>query len=223
MAPLIPSRFLFRFAIPVHKVTCIPRKGSKTESEGLLNLPSNCALPDFSEFDQQTSFAEIRLAWNEAGLGISAIVNGRKTPPAGNPENSWSSDSLHLWIDTRNTQTIHRAGRFCHHFAIVPTAGKKSRPGLSIRQWAIPRAREESPLADPETFQGSYTQLPNGYRLDAWIPAAALQGFDPDSYRRLGFYYYLRDSELGEQFLSVNQEFPFATDPSLWWTLELTS
>jgi hypothetical protein len=34
-------------------------------------------------------------------------------------------------------------------------------------------------------------------------------------------YYHIRDQELGDQFLSVGWEFPFADDPSLWAVLEL--
>ena len=60
-----------------------------------------------------------------------------------------------------------------------------------------------------------------GYRLEGWLPASVLHGFDPESQSRLGFYYALRDSEFGEQFLSVGQDFPYAIDPSLWSTLEL--
>jgi hypothetical protein len=38
----------------------------------------------------------------------------------------------------------------------------------------------------------------------------------------LGFTYFIFDRELGQQFFSLGSEFPFASDPSLWGTLELT-
>ena len=60
-----------------------------------------------------------------------------------------------------------------------------------------------------------------GYRLEAFLPAAALAGFDPEQHPRLGVSYAVRDQELGDQFLSVNGDFPFADDPSLWAVLEL--
>lgn len=223
MSPLIPSRFLFRFSIPVQEVSGIPRTAKKAGSEKLLNLPAGCTLPDFGEFDQKTTFGELRLAWNRTGLGFSVHVTGKKEPVRGKPESPWESDSLHLWIDTRNTQSIHRASRFCHHFVAVPTIGGKKKSSAVVQQLQIPRAREESTLADPEQLLGHSEETSGGYLLEAWLPAEALHGFDPDSNARLGFYYYLRDSELGEQYLSVNQEFPFATDPSLWWTLELNA
>lgn len=221
--PLIPPPFLFRFSIPVRELQKIPLTSKKAGAEFALNLPPDCSLPDFAEFEQRKPFGELRLAWNKNGLGFSVQVVGKKEAVRSKPENPWESDSLHLWIDTRNTQTIHRASRFCHHFVAVPPPGGKKKASADIRQLQIPRAREESALADPDQLLGRCEPTKDGYLLEVWLPAESLHGFDPDSNSKLGFYYYLRDSELGEQYLSVNQEFPFATDPSLWWTLDLKS
>ena len=64
-------------------------------------------------------------------------------------------------------------------------------------------------------------RMKGGYRLEAFLPAAALNGFDPQEHPRLGVYYSVRDQELGDQFLSVGWDFPFSDDPSLWAVLEL--
>jgi hypothetical protein len=60
-----------------------------------------------------------------------------------------------------------------------------------------------------------------GYEVEAFLSAGVLNGFDPDQNRRLGIFYAIRDAERGEQTLSVDAEFPFAEDPSLWSVLEL--
>jgi len=221
--PLIPPPFLFRFSIPVRELQQIPFTGKKAGSEFALSLPPDCSLPDFAEFEHRKPFGELRLAWNNNGLGFSIQVSGKKEAVRSKPENPWESDSLHVWIDTRNTQTIHRASRFCHHFVAIPTPGGKKKASAVVQQLQIPRSREESSLANPDQLLGRCEQTKDGYLLEVWLPAEYLHGFDPDSNSKLGFYYYLRDSELGEQYLSVNQEFPFATDPSLWWTLDLKS
>ena len=57
--------------------------------------------------------------------------------------------------------------------------------------------------------------------LEGFLPAAALNGFDPEQNPRLGFYYAVRDAELGEQVLNVGSDFPYWEDPSLWSVLEL--
>ena len=36
-----------------------------------------------------------------------------------------------VWIDTRNTQNIHRAGRFCHRFAFLPV-GAGGKPDVRL-------------------------------------------------------------------------------------------
>ncbi|GAB4138202.1 MAG: hypothetical protein Tsb009_06160 [Planctomycetaceae bacterium] len=63
----------------------------------------------------------------------------------------------------------------------------------------------------------------NGYWLEAWLSADILTGYDPGNHPALGFSYLLRDSELGDQFLTVGTEFPVSHDPSLWTSLELIS
>jgi len=62
-----------------------------------------------------------------------------------------------------------------------------------------------------------------GYVVECFLPAAALHGFDPEQNRKLGFYYDVRDLELGEQTAGMEGDFPFAEDPSLWSVPELTN
>lgn len=217
MAQIVPHAFLFRYSLPVQHVPRLPRKGRK-----LLNLPKSCRLPDLGVLDDQKSFGDIRAAWNNQGFGISVHVSGKQAPLRCNLDNPAESDGLQVWIDTRNTQSIHRASRFCHHFCVLPAGAGKQRDEPSAVQVPIARAREETPLADPKKIPVAVERLQNGYRLEAWFPAAVLQGFDPAASPLFGFYCYLRDSELGEQFLTVGREFPFASDPSLWVTLELS-
>ncbi len=61
----------------------------------------------------------------------------------------------------------------------------------------------------------------DGYRLECFIPAAAMMGFEPGEHPRLGFTYAVIDRELGEQTFSVGRPMPYDEDPSLWATLEL--
>ena len=88
-------------------------------------------------------------------------------------------------------------------------------------QAPILRAREEAPRVDTVEIRLACAASKSGYLLEAWLPASVLNGYDPEAQSRLGFYYALHDAELGDQFLSVGPDFPFAVDPSLWSTLEL--
>ena len=54
------------------------------------------------------------------------------------------------------------------------------------------------------------------------LPGSQLHGYrQVDELRQLGFYCVVRDTELGEQPLTVTDDFPYASDPSLWVQLEL--
>ena len=210
MNQVVPSRFLFRYVFTVPHVTV------KSETTPLpLSL------------DNALSFSTLKLAWNEAGLGLNLQLTGRQQAPRCDPGSPETSDGLFLWIDTRNTQTIHRAGRFCHTFCFLPTGGGPEGSEAVALPRAIGRAREEPPPPPPEALAAHSHVTDDGYQLDAWLGSSALHGWEIDSgsstgvAARLGFYWSVHDSEQGDQVLSIPDEFPFAHDPSLWATLEL--
>lgn len=212
---LLPPSFLFRYNFPVKYEGKLPRRGGK-----LLGLSSEFALPRLCSLDERPAIGELRLAWNERGLGIGLSVGGSTKRSTRAPSKA-EDRQLQVWIDTRNTQNVHRAGRYCHHFGLFPKGGGVDGARPLVRQYAIARAREEAPRCDLSEIQISSQFGGTGYELEAWFPITSLHGFDPESSPRLGFYYHLTDDELGEQFLAMAQGFPFANDPSQWVTLEL--
>ena len=218
MSALLPPEFLFRYTFSAKRITGLPRRGKR-----LLNLPAECALPSLAGLAKRAEFGEVRIAWNDRGLGVSVTVAGKSGPPLSDPEKLGQSDGLRLWIDTRCTQTVHRAGRFCHQFALLPVGGGEDGLQPIATLWPVARANEDPPAYDSDLLPVQSKISDRDYRLEAWIPADALHGYDPESQPRLGFSYLLNDSELGRQFLSVSDEFPFDADPSLWCTLELVS
>lgn len=222
MPEIVPEPFLFRFSIPVRKLENLPRRGKR-----LLDLPSDFELPDFGSLRGAPPTGRLRVAWNDDGLGFSLTVNGKHLEPECNERTPMLSDGLQVWIDTRNTQTIHRAGRYCHHFCFAPTgAGRDADQPFAVQQ-PIAQAKEQTPLAAQGKIAVNSELRTGGYLLEAWLRADQLQGFDPKSDRetdtatRLGFFFLVRDRELGHQTLTVDDRFPFAFDPSLWSTLEL--
>ena len=77
--PLLPTRFLFRFAAPcLHE----PRLGAVAPSE----LGPEFRLPVLEEIDGQRPLGDVRAAWSEAGLGFSVRLEGKKHP-------SWCRES----------------------------------------------------------------------------------------------------------------------------------
>jgi len=220
MPPLIPNRFLIRVAHPCPYIKDAPRN-VEDEDDHLVDLPESARLQNFADLDGLQNFADVRLGWNEFGLAVQLEVKGKEQLPAGDADKPKSSDGLSLWIDTRDARASHRASRFCHHFLFLATGGGADKDEPFVAQAKINRAQQDAPMANlaDVLFRGRQTK--SGYRLEAFLPISVLSGFDPDQHPRLGVYYVVRDQELGDQHLSVNWEFPFADDPSLWSVLEL--
>ena len=222
VASLFPHGVLFRVRLPVRHVEGLPRDGAP-----LLDLPEACRLPDFSELEEGRRFGELRAAWNRKGVGFQVEVRGKTGPPVCDARDPTSSDGLQLWMATRTMEGVHRANRFCYYFCVLPGgAGEGGRQPVA-RHLPIPRARENPPPTVSSPIWVWSEIRPNGYTLEVWFDRELLYGFDPDEMAVggqnpiLGFYYLLKDCELGEQYLSVGRDLPFASHPSLWSTLEL--
>ncbi len=211
---LVPARFLFHFAIPCRLCHALA-------SSAPVRLDETFRLPSFEALDERPSFADVRAAWNETGLGFSLRVERKRLPARCLRDRPTECDGFQVWIDTRATHTIHRASRFCHQFVFLPTGGGARRDAAWAQQLWINRARENARRADPREIVVRGERRVDGYWLDAFLSAAALTGYDPGEHPRLGFIYLVRDEELGEQTFTASPEFAFDDDPSLWATLEL--
>src|SRR5438093_12228740 len=207
--PLLPSRFLVRVAYP-----CLYLKE-------LLDLPESCHIDNFAAADERRNFAEVRLAWNELGLGLQVEVKGKQQAPQGDVSRPRGSDGVTLWIDTRDARTSHRASRYCHQFHFLPIGGGPEHDEPVFVQTKINRALQDAPISSSSAVSFRCRHFKGGYEMEAFLPAAVLNGFDPEQNPRLGFYYAVRDAELGDQVLSVGSEFPYWEDPTLWSVLEL--
>ena len=214
---LVPHRFLFRVAHPCRYVKWMPIR----EDVRLLELTPEHRIENFAAMDEQKNFAEVCLAWNEFGLGLQVEVRGKQQLPVGNPERPRGSDGVTLWLDTRDARTGHRASRYCHQFHFLATGAGPEHDEPAFVQTKINRALEDAPLAAAGSVLLKVHSRKSGYLLEAFLPASALNGYDPEEHRRLGFFCSMRDDELGEQLLNVTPEFPFWEDPSLWSVLEL--
>src|SRR5688572_16252748 len=116
---LVPARFLFRVAHPCRYLQQMPLE----KGDELLNLPESCRIDNFAGLDETRNFADVRLAWNELGLGVQAQIRGKEQPVSCDATRPRSSDGLTLWIDTRDARTSHRASRYCHQFHFLPAGG----------------------------------------------------------------------------------------------------
>ena len=219
MPPLVPNRFLVRVSHPCPYFKAMPADAE--EAERLFDLPESARLHNFANLDGRDNFADVRLAWNDFGLGLQVTVTAKSQPPVGDADKPGTADGLTLWLDTRDARAGHRGSRTCHQFHFLAAGGGPDKLDAAVRQTKVNRAQQDAPLCSPADIAFMSHTLKGGYRLEAFLPAGVLFGFDPAEHPRLGVYYHARDAELGDQYLGVTSDFPFADDPSLWEVLEL--
>jgi len=215
MEALISPPMLFRFAVP-----CL-RTDERWSASGI-KLGEQYRLPCFAELAGKKPYADVRLGWSEQGIALSVTVNGKQQPPWCRDSRIDDSDGMQIFIDTRNTQNIHRAGRFCHRFAFLPIGSGRQLDEPVAVLLAINRAKESPREIESGALKVRCQRLAGGYSLEGFIPAAALTGYSPADQPAIGFSYAVIDRELGWQTFSVGPELPFVEDPSLWGTLDLS-
>jgi hypothetical protein len=214
---LVPHQFLFRVSYP-----CRYRKQMPCDDEdAVVDLPETYRLENLAAMDGRSAFADVRMAWNESGLGFQFEVRGKQQVPQGDASRPRGSDGVTLWIDTRDARASHRASVFCHQFHILATGGGPEHDEAVLVPAKIHRALENAPLCQPSEVPFQCVHAKGGYRLEVFFPAQVLNGFDPEQNRRLGFFYAVMDLELGEELLSLAGDYPYWEDPSLWSVLEL--
>lgn len=211
-----PSRMLFR------PVALCPRLEPPPPIDGdLADWEGVPPLTDLGDLDGEAGFAQVQVAWSEAGLFIAyrcpkpegAVVVNRRRPHAG--------DGLQVWVDTRATQDAHRASRFCHHFILLPRGGGPGGADAVAWQVNIRRARERPPLCDPRRISVASVIGEGFYTIEAHLPAEVLHGFEGHAGERIGFNYLAHDIPAGRRHWSAPPDLPVETDPSLWGLLEL--
>lgn len=219
MDHIVPPSLLFDFRLTV---PACPGPSSRAAGR-LLNLPDSARLFIPGAMNQQPNFATVRLGWNTDGLAVSVAVEGRKSALSGSSKDISRSDSILLWIDTRPAGSVHRATEYCHHFTCLPVDEHiDGKPSVVVGPIAQQRAQRIE--SDPRRMLCRTHVKKDGYEFELWLPATQLYGFrEIAELGRIGFYCVVQDRELGDQPLSVGDDFPVAFDPSTWIQMELQS
>jgi hypothetical protein len=165
--PLLPTRFLFRFA-----ADCLYLPGLAPDAE----LGEQHLLPALGELEGQAQIGDVRAAWSEAGLLLAVRVDGKQHPLWCRENRLEDSDGLQVWIDTRDTHNIHRASRFCQRFIFLPAGAGRQNDQPLADQLLIDRARENATPVRPGQLKARAKVSKSGYQMSAFIPAAAMTG-----------------------------------------------
>ena len=209
----VSKNLLFRY-----RVACKKFAG---DQKSKFQLPKENGFPDLGEFENRNSYGDVRVGWDEEGIYLSAEVTGKRQSLWCRETQLLDSDSIQVWIDTRDTHNVHRASKFCHWFLLLPTGGGPTNDRPIASMLKINRSKEDSPAINRFKVEIDSKVTKDGYRLTAFIPGKCLNGWDASDNRNLGFNYAIVDRELGWQSLAIGPELPMTEDPSLWQTLQL--
>lgn len=221
----IPQNSFFRFRIPCRHTTSLWSKEGVALDESF-RLPFLASLNEDSNAtnkpSQRPSY-DFRIGWNEKGFVISLDVFGKSQRPWCRTVHPDESDGLQLCLDTRNIKDVHRATRFCHRLVFLPTQGTSGKIQPCVVWLPIHRAKDHPNPINLNSIRLTSQIKATGYRLDIFLPAETLTGYDPNENPEIGFHFILADKELGNQYFLLQPPLPIDQDPSLWGTLELVS
>jgi len=213
MIDLICRRSFFQFEIPIHYCARPPRVDGDVSKWNLKHM-----VPPLVQVEGEEPFADVYFAWNESGFHAAFDVPDRGTYPQCDAKHWWKKNGLRLCIDTRDARDIKRGTRFCHFFYILPSGGGRDGKRPVVGTHRMSRAKEPTPAVDVAQIKVAAHVTRGHYSLEMAIPGACLHGWDPAEHPRIGVFYKVKDSQLGSQHLSVDDELGWNVDPSTWAT-----
>lgn len=181
-----------------------------------ITLNKKLDLPDTSDLLGEASFGDLTLLLKQDGIHIQATVK-KPFEECFYPDYE-KGDCLELFFDTRDLKTAGFMTRFCHHFLILPVEVQ----GITSREVTQFRTEDTHPLCDPADLEVQPDFSSSRYQLNIFIPAHCLHGYDPLSFKRLGFTYRLNRFQGEPQHFSVSsRNFNIVQHPSLWASLQI--
>lgn len=211
----VPKNLLFRYRIACNHFDSKPTSA--------FDLGDEYIFPNFGAFEGQFRFAELRVGWNDHGLFIQTEVAKKEQSLWCRDSQLLDSDGVQIWVDTRDTHNVHRASKFCHWFVLLPEGGGDEGKKPMASMLKINRSKDDSPTINRHKIDVAAKPTKSGYILKAYIPGKALNGWDVNDHRQLGFNFSVVDRELGRQTLAIGPELPITEDPSLWQTIDLVA
>lgn len=204
--------WLFDLGFPIQSII-EPRSVMKPERLEW-ELGDECRVPPLSSLSSEPRFADVSLAWSDAGLFIHATIQSKGAKVSNAPSQGLF---FTFYLDTRWSPGVHRATNYCHRFEFFlnrpPTTQLVRGHGeLST----IQRARDFPTAIHPSDIAAGTLKREFGYEIKAFLKADTLTGFEPREFQEIGVFYVINDVLLGSQCMARTRQSPFFEDPSLW-------
>ncbi len=172
-------------------------------------------MPPLEELSGGEQYADLYLAWNDRGFYL-ALRMPKDEPVVTNRANPNAGDALELFLDTRGSQTSHRATQFCYHLWVLPKAPPGGGEDPVIFQQPIKRALQRSPEADFSSIRLASSLDDGGYVLEMAFESDSLHGVETTAGGRLALAAIVHDIQRGRQYWGTSPDVPYERDPSTW-------
>ncbi len=173
---------------------------------------------------EQLPLPNVHLGWTDKGLFLAFEVFDRDVSAAPATGSWWARDSVEFWISTRPVQADQRGYTpYCHHFFFVPVE-TYSHHGISgiVGQWHSPGDGLRESLIPQPDIKSVTRILHDRYVTEIFIPARALNGWDPHNQPQLAFNIHIRNFQhAAEYFWSAPKQVLTQARPSTWGTIYL--
>lgn len=217
MLEQLPIRPFFEFEIPIAKLPAPPRIDGKMAA-----WSAKYRLPSLVELESDPPTVIAYAGWTLDGLGVAFEIKRGRQALHCDAQSWWKYDGIRVCVDTRDARENRRGTRFCHFFYMLPRGAGRDGRGPIVGLHRMSRAREHPPAVDTSLIQVGVDVGQGNYNLEAFIPSACLNGWNPAEHRRLGFFYKVRNLSLGDEHLSATDDFGWNVDPSGWVTAVLS-
>ena len=168
----------------------------------------------------------VYLGWSAGGLSLAFEVFDSDVSAAPAGGEWWSRDCVEFWISTRPVSADQNSyNPYCHHFFFVPV-DMPAGDGISgvVGQWHSPGdAAGQSRIPHPD-IKSVTRILPDRYVTEIFLPANALNGYDPVHQPQLAFNIHVRNYQHAAEYdWSAPKQVLTQARPGTWGTLDLAT
>ncbi|MFA5250237.1 MAG: hypothetical protein WC371_02365 [Parachlamydiales bacterium] len=126
-------------------------------------------------------------------------------------------DSLEFFFSSRSEKSPYLT-KYHHHFVFFPEKVE----GVLAKEVTRFHFNDLHELADPKELFVTVENRPQGYILEAFLPAKVLFGYNPEHFSKVGFSYQINRFRSASTAFSVRAgEYALEKHPALWSFLVL--
>jgi hypothetical protein len=196
----------------------------------LSDWPAQCKLQDVKHSQtvglerSKVPMPNVYMGWTDEGLylGFEVFDNDILGAPAKGWW--WTRDYLEFWVSTRAVPSDQNGyDVYSHQFFFVPNAwpGEDGLLG-TVGQWHRPGDTLKDNLIPQPDIRNAARVLPDRYVVEMFIPAKALNGFDPRHEPAMAFNMHVRNFQHAiDYFWSAPKEVMTQVRPNTWGLLYL--